>query len=103
MVEAVFPRAPFAPGTLIGLATEAVGFTRPASTTPWLAFPGSYSTRCSSDHGAHVLQITPRGGAPALNAVPDATWGLHLVDANIALGDLERLVRRQTAAYLRSR
>ena len=103
MVEAVFPRAPFAPGTLIGLATEAVGFTRPASTTPWLAFPGSYSTRCSSDHGAHVLQITPRGGAPALNAVPDATWGLHLVDANIALGDLERLVRRQAAAYLRSR
>jgi hypothetical protein len=27
------------------------------------------------------------------------TWGLHLVDVNIALGDLVALVRAEAAAY----
>ena len=43
----------------------------------------------------------PLGGAPVLNPVPDATWGLHLVDANIALGDLVGVVGKETRAYLR--
>jgi hypothetical protein len=47
-----------------------------------------------------VLLISPLDGAPTLNAVPDATWGLHLVDANIALGNLLDVVRAQTRAYL---
>jgi hypothetical protein len=33
--------------------------------------------------------------------VPDATWGLHLVDANIALGNLTDLVGKQISAYVR--
>jgi hypothetical protein len=37
-----------------------------------------------------------------LTPVPTPGWGLHLADANIALGDLEALVRRQAAAYLRA-
>jgi hypothetical protein len=41
------------------------------------------------------------GGAPTLNPVPDATWGLHLVDANIALGNLVRVVGKETRGYLR--
>jgi hypothetical protein len=45
--------------------------------------------------GANVLQVTALGGAPTLNPVPDATWGLHLADANIALGNLVSLVRAQ--------
>ena len=93
----------FAAGTTIGIATELVGFPRPAASTPWLAFPGSYSARCSSDGGGNVLQISPRYAAPALSPTPDATWGLHLVDANIALANLTRLVRRQAAAYARRR
>jgi hypothetical protein len=36
-----------------------------------------------------------------LTAVPDATWGLHLADANIALGDLSDLVRGQIRLYER--
>jgi hypothetical protein len=35
--------------------------------------------------------------------VPAPTWGLHLTDANIALGNLEALVRSQVRAYLRAR
>jgi hypothetical protein len=38
-------------------------------------------------------------GAPHLNAVPNATWGLHLVDANIALGDLVDVVHDQAKAF----
>jgi hypothetical protein len=30
---------------------------------------------------------------------PTPEWGLHLVDANIALGDLVSVVRRQIRAY----
>jgi pimeloyl-ACP methyl ester carboxylesterase len=103
LIDPVTPRAPFAPGTTIAAAVEAIGFLLPAASTPWLAFPGSYSARCSSEAGAHVLQITPVGGAQVLNPSPDTTWGLHGVDANIALGNLTRLVRRQAAAYVRSR
>jgi hypothetical protein len=71
---------------VIGAATEAVGFPRPQASTAWLAFPGAYSARCSSERGTSALRITLRGGAPVLNFTPDAKWGLHLVDANIALG-----------------
>ena len=50
-----------------------------------------------------MLQVSPRDGAPALNPVPAPNWGLHLTDANIALGNLTELVRRQARNYLRSR
>jgi hypothetical protein len=31
--------------------------------------------------------------------VPNAAWGLHLTDANIALGNLVTVVRHEVAAY----
>ena len=46
-----------------------------------------------------TVLITGQTGAPALKALPDATWGLHLVDANIALGDLVTLVGKQAKQY----
>jgi hypothetical protein len=38
-------------------------------------------------------------GAPKFTPSPDATWGLHLADANIALGQLADLVRRHIRNY----
>jgi hypothetical protein len=35
--------------------------------------------------------------------VPSAAWGLHLTDANIALGNLSSLVRHQASHYVRQR
>ena len=102
-ITPVYPSAPFAPGTTIGIATELVGSLRPAASTPWVSIPRSYGARCSSAGGADVLQITPFGGAPALRPTPDATWGTHLVDANIALGDLDAIVRLQAAEYIERR
>ena len=101
-IDPVFPSAPFAPGT-IGALTAAVGAPMPSVSTAWRSFPGSYSAHCSNANGANVLQISPRGGAPALNAVPAPNWGLHLTDGDIALGNLTGLARRQARNYLRSR
>jgi len=102
-LDSIVPSAPFAPGTLIGAAAGLVGVPLPSApvTTPWYEARGAYTGECSSADDAHVLQITPVGGAPHLNAVPDATWGLHLVDANIALGNLVSVVQTQIAAYAR--
>jgi len=100
-LDTIFPTAPFAPGTIIGLVTPAVGVQLPLSppTTPWFEVRGGYTGQCSSADDAHVLQIAPVNGAPVLHPIPDATWGLHLVDANIALGNLVSVVGSQIAAY----
>jgi hypothetical protein len=100
-LQSIMPTAPFAPGTLIGAATLTVGFTLPAASTTWISVNGGYEGQCSSADGAHVLQIEPLRGAPQLHPTPDATWGLHLVDANIALGNLTALVQQQANRYVR--
>jgi Protein of unknown function (DUF3089) len=97
-LRSIFPTTPFAPGTIIGGVTGAVGFTVPKVSTPWVetvAFTG----HCSSAGGANVLQVSGLPGAPTLHPIPDASWGLHLVDANIALGDLVRTVAVQGFVY----
>jgi hypothetical protein len=97
-LDSIFPTKPFAPATTIGALTRSIGFTVPQAGTPWVEAAGAYTGQCTTGK-VRVLSITPQGGAPALRALPDATWGLHLVDANIALGDLVRLVHAQAAAY----
>jgi hypothetical protein len=101
-VDAVFPREPFAPGTSIAIGIAAMHLPLPESSATWLAFPDSFTARCVDTGRAHVLQVTPMPGAPTLTEWPVPSWGLHMADANIALGDLEQLVRRQAAAYTRS-
>ena len=103
MLDPVFPHEPFAPGTAIAATLSAVGFPVPASSATWLSFPDSFAAHCVNEGGANVLQVAPVAGAPVLTPVPAPTWGLHLTDANIALGNLEALVRRQAGAYLRAR
>jgi hypothetical protein len=99
-VDPIFPSAPFAPGTTIAAAVNTMGTPVPRASTPWVEAPRAYSARCTADN---VLEVTPQGGAPALTPVPDATWGLHLADANIALGNLVGLVRDQAARWKASR
>jgi hypothetical protein len=92
------PTAPFAPGTVIGNASNAVGTPAITATTAFVEYRYAYRAACVSDGNANVLRVTPLGVSPALNAIPDATWGLHLVDANIVLGDLVKLVHWQVRA-----
>jgi hypothetical protein len=100
-VTPIQPSEPFAPGTTIGAVTGAIGVPETKVPTAWRAFPGSYRARCSSAGGADVLTIGSLGGAPVFSASPTPGWGLHLVDANIALGDLVELVRAQAAGWRR--
>jgi len=72
--------------------------------TPWVSFPGEYSARCESSGNATWLQVTPTRGQdrrPPLVESGDALLGLHVLDLNIALGNLVRLVGDQAAAFAR--
>ncbi len=98
-VDPVFPSQPFAPGTLIAAGISLLKITQPAASTPWISEPGAYRARCSSAGGANPLQITALAGAQTATPSPDPTWGLHLLDANIALGNLLSVVHSEAGAY----
>jgi hypothetical protein len=71
--------------------------------TPFVTYPGEFSAHCQTAGGATWLQIdrtkNPADRRPGLSNVGSARWGLHVVDVNIALGDLVDLVRSEAAAY----
>jgi hypothetical protein len=71
--------------------------------TPWVSYPGLFQAECVDENGNSRLQITDRRGAgdtrPELIDSLGPTWGLHLVDANIAAGELVALTGRQAAAW----
>ena len=99
-LSSIYPTKPFAQSVIgAGANAEVAGLPKP--NTPWAAFPRGYTGRCSDADGASVLQLRPVTNFFTLTAIPDATWGLHLADANVALGDLTDLVRRQIALYTR--
>jgi hypothetical protein len=72
-------------------------------TTPWVAYPGLYTAHCESSGGANWLQVdttnVPGDQRPVVGTPLGPTWGLHLADVNLALGNLVDLVRQQTAAF----
>ena len=85
---------------------------KPAVTTPFVSVPGLLSAACvNNEHGSY-LEVTVHGDAgdprtdniagDVLNAdgTVNAGWGLHLVDVNIGMGDLVKIVERQSKAYL---
>src|SRR5215204_5576074 len=93
----------FAPGTTIAAGIGLLGNPVPDVSTAWYQANDAYRARCVSEDGANVLQVASRGGAPVLRPVPDTTWGLHLTDANLPLGNLASLAKRQTGEYGRRR
>jgi len=95
----IAPSAPFYQKSTLALGIALLGFTYPKASTTWLSEPGAYRARCSSANHANVLQISALGGAPTPKPSPNGAWGLHLVDANIALGNLVSLVRSEAKAF----
>jgi hypothetical protein len=72
--------------------------------------PGLLAARCTSNEVATYLEITVNGNAAdprtddiigdlAANGQVLKDWGLHLVDINLAMGDLVDLVKRQANAW----
>ena len=79
-----------------------INFTlRPLASTPWLHYPEGLTGECKTEDGANVLHITDARVQPGL-VLRDSlgpTWGLHVYDANLTLGNLVDVVRAETAAY----
>ena len=80
----------------------------PAIETPFVSVPGLLSARCATNEHAAYLEVTVHGDpsdARADDIVGDLSpqWGLHLVDVNLAMGDLVALAREQGAAWLAKR
>jgi hypothetical protein len=98
-VDTVLPSAPFAPGTLIADAFAVTHLAQPHPSTVWSSVPGAFSARCSAAGGTHLLQVRPLAGAAAPAPSPDASWGLHLLDPNVELGNLVSIVRREDRAW----
>ena len=78
--------------------------------TPFVAVPGLITAKCASNENGNYLEITVNGNpadpriddiAGDLGAGPIAAqWGLHLVDVNLAMGNLVDIVGQQAKAYL---
>ena len=85
----------------------------PAVTTAFVSTPGLVSGKCVTDeHGSYLAVSTHPGGGKRVDAITgdvitagvvQANWGLHLIDANLEMGDIVDLVGAQEAAYLAKR
>ncbi len=95
----IVPSKPFDPSSSLAVGIKLLGLTLPMPSTVWASEPGAYSARCSSAGGADVLQVTALHGAQVAKPSPDPTWGLHLLDANIALGNLLGVMHAEIQAF----
>ena len=78
----------------------------PAAATPWAKLPDQYGGRCEEAGGANFERVIPLHAddpRPQVTENPSPEWGLHIIDVNIAFGNLQRLVARQAARWLRAR
>lgn len=97
----------------ISSATPAPWTTIGASvTTPFVSVPGMLSGECVEKDGFSYLEVTVNS-SPDDNRIDDITgdvlnadgsvnagWGLHVIDVNLAMGDLVTIVGRQARSYL---
>jgi hypothetical protein len=100
VLDTLQPSAPFAPGSSISTGIALLRWKVPAPSTVYWSAPGDYSARCVVSNGAHVLMITARDGAQTPSPAPTPEFGLHLLDANVALGNLISIVHSQSQAYV---
>jgi hypothetical protein len=99
VLDVIQPSAPFAPGSSIAAGIALLNWRVPSPPTVYWAAPGSYSAQCVTSNGAHVLMVTPLGGAQTPSPSPTPEFGLHLLDANIALGNLISIVHSESRAF----
>jgi hypothetical protein len=99
ILESVFPVS-FPPGNGVDVpASEVPG---QAGSTPFFEYNDSYTAQCAQSGANHYLQVTPVNGATPLTSTGALAplWGLHPLDANLALGNMVSLIASETTAYL---
>jgi hypothetical protein len=75
----------------------------PTPTTHYVMYPGELTGECKTENGATWLHITRSSSAATMYVLAQSggsTWGLHMHDISLTLGNLIDLVRTETAAYL---
>ena len=96
--------------TIIAQPAQFAWVTGKSIDTPWVSAPGLLTARCASNEHATYLEVTVNGnpGDPRTDDItgdlgppgkPLANWGLHLVDVNLAMGNLLRIVEAQSKAW----
>jgi len=100
--------------SIVGSSARPRAWTTPAKPveTPFVSVPGLLTAQCvSNEKGFSYLEVTvhanpadPRTddivGDVMANGQVNASWGLHLIDVNLAMGNLVDIVREQGKAYL---
>ena len=82
--------------------------------TPFVSVPGLLSAKCVSDDKFSYLAVTVHGNAEdprvddiagdvVTNGQVQQDWGLHLIDVNLAIGNLVDIVKSESKAYLAAR
>jgi len=78
--------------------------------TPFVSVPGLLSSECVSNEKGSYLAVTVHGdpqdprtddinGDVVVNGKVQPDWGLHLIDVNVAMGNLVDIVSQQSKAY----
>lgn len=73
--------------------------------TPFVSLPGLFSGRCAQANGFHYLAVVVNADPedPRIDDTSGADltpeWGLHLIDVNLAMGDLVSVARSQARSY----
>ncbi len=79
--------------------------------TPFVSVPGLLSAKCATNENGSYLELAVHGNPsdPRADDIPgdlsvagrvQANWGMHLVDVNVAMGNLVEIVSKQAKAYL---
>ena len=73
----------------------------PPLTTPWVTYPGLYTASCQHSGTATWLNVATAdvAGRPVVTEALGPTWGYHLNDINLTLGNLVNDVKAQESAY----
>jgi hypothetical protein len=100
-------------GSLVSSSAEPKPWVTPAQpiSTPFVSLPGLLTAECVSNDKGSYLAITVHGdpadprtddiaGDVVTNGQVQADWGLHLIDANVAMGNLVGIVGQQAKAYV---
>jgi hypothetical protein len=92
-----------------GAGTPMVWSKDVSVTTPFVTFPGLLTAQCASADGANYLAITiDAAPGPRTHEIPGDVvrggvvrkeWGLHLVDANLTIGNLLDVVAAEAGAW----
>lgn len=106
------PADAYLPTRATFLEDDATAWTRDGAPvdTPFVKLPGLVSLECVSAPPHQYLAVTLHGDPadPRTDDIPGdvklgdmviASWGLHLIDMNVAMGDLVGLAARQAAAW----